>query len=311
MLTGLIDLILHLMKINLTIAFFVSILLLGATGCEKAISFKPADTTPKLVVEATIESGQAPVVILSNSLDYFGQINPQILLNSFVRNADVFISNGVRTHKLKEYTVDLGLGNRIFYYSIDSASLATAFTGTFNTRYSLRIVSNGKEYLANTTIPLLAKKIDSIWWKKAPDNPDTLRVALMAKTTDPPGLGNYIRYFTRRNSEPFYPGENSVFDDQIVDGTTYEVQVDRGLNRNGNNTEGENRVFFLRGDTITLKFTNIDKACFDFWRTMEFGYASVGNPFSTPTKVLGNISNGALGYFGGYAVQNISVVVPQ
>jgi hypothetical protein len=44
---------------------------------------------------------------------------------------------------------------------------------------------------------------------------------------------------------------------------------------------------------------------------MEFSYASVGNPFSTPTKVMSNISNGALGYFGGYASQYRTLIIPQ
>ena len=131
----------------------------------------------------------------------------------------------------------------------------------------------------------------------------------MLKLTDPPGFGDYTRYYTRQNSQPFYPGLTSVFDDQIVDNSTYEVPVERGVDRNAD--RGENYSFFDRGDTVTIKLSNIDKATFDFWRTMEFNYASVGNPFSTPTKVLGNISNGALGYFGGYASQYRTLIIPR
>jgi hypothetical protein len=57
--------------------------------------------------------------------------------------------------------------------------------------------------------------------------------------------------------------------------------------------------------------SNIDKTTFDFWRTMEYSYQSVGNPFSTPTKVMGNISGNALGYFGGYATQYRTLIVPK
>jgi hypothetical protein len=88
----------------------------------------------------------------------------------------------------------------------------------------------------------------------------------------------------------------------------YELQVAPGVDRNLSDRE-EN--FFNRGDTITFKLSNIDKATYDFWRTMEFSYASVGNPFSTPTKVMSNISNGALGYFGGYASQYRTLIIPQ
>jgi hypothetical protein len=62
---------------------------------------------------------------------------------------------------------------------------------------------------------------------------------------------------------------------------------------------------------VTVKVADIDKVTYDFWRTLEFSYQSVGNPFSNPVKVLGNISNGALGYFGGYAAQYHRLVIPQ
>jgi Domain of unknown function (DUF4249) len=132
----------------------------------------------------------------------------------------------------------------------------------------------------------------------------------MARVTDPPGFGNYIRYFTSVNSGNYNPGLNSVFDDQIVDGTTYDIEVEQGIDRNVD-FDFDTYSFFRRGDSVSLKFTNIDKATFDFWRTMEYNYGSIGSPFSSPTKVQSNISNGALGYFGGYAVQYKSMVIPK
>ena len=279
------------------------------TSCEKGITFNLNNTTPSVVVEATIENDQPPVVILSTSFDYFSNISPEILANSFVHNAVIKISNGTTTHQLKEYSYSTGAKIKVYYYSIDSSNLATAFVGAFNTSYTMNIQVNGQTLTSSTTIPLLAKKIDSLWWKKAPDNPDTNKVVLVARATDPPGFGNYIRYFTRVNSDPFYPGLNSVFDDQIIDGKTYTVDVERGVNRN-EKLDMENYSFFNRGDTITLKFANIDKATFDFWRTMEYSYSSIGNPFASPTKVLSNVK-GALGYFGGYAVQYTTLIVPK
>ncbi len=189
------------------------------------------------------------------------------------------------------------------------ANLANAFLGVLNNSYQLSIQVSGKTYTSSTTIPALAKLVDSLWWKKAPDNPDTNKVVLVAKITDRPGFGNYIRYYTKTNSSPLFPGQNSVFDDQVIDGKTYTADVERGVNRN-DTLDRENYSFFNRGDTITLKFANIDKPNYDFWRTMEYSYASIGNPFSSPTKVLGNI-NGALGYFGGYAAQYKTIIVPK
>src|SRR5689334_11833565 len=72
-------------------------------SCERDIDIKLIEQDPKLVVEATIENDQPPVVFLSRSLDYFSQVSPQILSQSLVHNAEVFVSNGNKTHKLKEY----------------------------------------------------------------------------------------------------------------------------------------------------------------------------------------------------------------
>jgi hypothetical protein len=278
-------------------------------SCEKAVSFDLDESSAKLVVEATIENNQAPQVILTKSLNYYSEITTDILANSFVRNAEVYISNGTHTHKLKEYSVPLGGGYSFYFYSIDSSNLSTAFKGELNKLYSLKIISEGKEYLSTTTIPFITRRIDSLFWKQAPGSNDSNKVSLMIKATDQPGYGDYIRYFTKRNSEPFYPALNSVYDDQIIDGTSYEIEVERGIDRNEEFEEGYS--FFDKGDTVTLKLCNIDKATFDFWRTMEFSYSSIGNPFSSPTKVASNISNNALGYFGGYAAQFRTIIIPK
>ncbi|MBS1753343.1 MAG: DUF4249 domain-containing protein [Ferruginibacter sp.] len=280
--------------------FLLPLFCLVFFSCEKNIDFNLKTVEPVLVVDAQIENGAAPTVALSSSLDFFSEISPQLLSNSFVHNAEVTMSNGTLTHTLKEYTVPLGNGYFIYYYGIDSSNLATAFVGEFAKQYSLTIKVNGKTYTANTTIPALTKIFDSIWTKLPPPGVDTSKRLLMARAIDPPGLGNYVRYFTKRNSGPFLPGFNSVFNDDVTDGTTYQGIVEPGVDRNSSIPTGDDRLF-ERGDTISFKLSNIDKATYTFWNTWEFNQQSIGNPFSQPGKVIGNISNGALGAFCGYA----------
>lgn len=285
--------------------FFIATALL--LSCEQDIDFDLKYAEPVLVVDAQIENGQPPTVALSRSLSFFSKISLDILSNSFVRNAEVSMSNGSVTHVLKEYAVPAGNGYFIYYYSIDSANLATAFVGELNKTYNLSIKTDGKIYTAKTNIPALTKVFDSLWTTLPPPNVDTSKRILMTRVTDPPGLGNYVRYFTKKNSERFLPGFNSVFPDEVVDGTTYSGQVDPGVDRNLPVPTGDNR-FFSRGDTISFKLSNIDKATFTFWNTWEFNQQSIGNPFSQPGKVIGNISNGALGAFCGYASQVQTVI---
>ncbi|HZI00624.1 MAG TPA: DUF4249 family protein, partial [Flavisolibacter sp.] len=152
------------------------------------------------------------------------------------------------------------------------------------------------------------KTIDSIFWKKGAFD-DTTKVNVLVRLKDSPGLGDYLRYFTKRNSLPFLPAENSVYDDIFIDGKSYEVPVDPGIDRNNRLTNEANA--FKRGDTVVFKLSMIDRGTYDFWRTMEYSFQAVGNPFASPIKVSGNISNGALGYFGGYASQFRTLIIPR
>ncbi len=286
---------------------WLAVVLFAFVSCEKDIQLQPEIQAPKLVVEAQIEDGQAPYVILSSSLNYFSTIDAATLNGTYVRNAKVSISDGSRNVALQEYSVPIGNGYFFYYYSTGTGG--TLF-GEQGKTYQLSIETGGQLYRSTTHIPFLTKKIDSLWWKKAPFNTDTNKVVLMSRVTDPLGLGNYIRYFTKVNSEEFFPGMNSVFDDQIVDGKTYDIQIDQGVTKN-QKIKFEDYGYFKRGDTVIVKMCNIDKASFDFWKTWEFAYQSIGNPFSTPGKVIGNIDNGGLGSFCGYAVQYKRLIIPK
>ncbi len=287
---------------NCVIAFLVILF----TSCEKNVDLNLKSADPVLVVDGQIEDGQPPIVVLTKSLGFFSNINAQILANAFVHNADVYVSNGVLTHKLKEYTLQLAPGLTAYFYSNDLLNPTTMFMGQLNKGYTLKIISEGQEYNANTFIPNNDLKLDSIWVKPVPFSDDTLKRNLYFRATDPIGLGNSGRYFTKKNSEQYFPGENSVFDDQIIDGQSFNSQIPQGIDRN-NKPSGDNN-FFNKGDTISLKWCNINRQTYNFWNTWEFAFQSIGNPFAQPNKVLGNISNGALGAFCGYAVKYKTII---
>ena len=293
-------------------SYALLLLVMSLIACEKEITISLNEPPASLVVDASIENGLPPVVVLSRSLNYFSRINPEILAASFVRGATVTVSNGSRTVKLREDSVRRNGGLPVYFYTIDPTSPSNMMLGSLNTSYALNINTEGKTYTAQTSIPGITRRIDSLWWEelKGPRDPeDSTSVLIMMRGADKPGFGNYIRYFTRVNRETFLPGFNSVFDDQVIDGSTYTVTIDKGFDRNGDFDTAER--FFKRGDTMTLKLCEIDKSSYDFFRTMEFSFQSVGNPFSSPVKVLGNISNGALGAFTGYAAQYRQLIVPR
>lgn len=280
--------------------FLILCCMMVLLSCEKDIQIEPSNNQPKLVVDAEIENGRPPLVVLSTSLSYFSTIDTATLFASYVKDATVQLSNGTSTINLVRNEIKTQGGARLVFYTSPLNNMMLGETGK---TYQLTIKHNGQEYQSTTTIPNVTKTIDSLWSDKVPNRPtnDSFRV-LKGSIFDPPGLGNYIRYFTQVNNQPFFPGFNSVFDDDIIDGKKYNITIDRGVNRNLP-FERENYGFFKLGDTITVKLTNIDKASFEFWRTWEFAFQSIGNPFSSPGVVKGNISNGALGAFCGYGSQ--------
>lgn len=279
------------------------------SGCEREVQIVPSDLESQVVVEATIESGQPPLVVLTRSLGYFNQLSVQQLAGSFIRGARVTVSDGRQKVQLREFSRPVG-NDSIYFYTVDPLSSPRPFVGALNTSYALEISTSGKLITASTTIPDIARRLDSLWWMPVEGREDSGLVALFSRVTDPRGFGNYIRYYTSVNDSAWLPGPNSVFDDKLVDGTTYDVQLFRGFNRNippDRNSFG----FFRKGEVVDVKLSNIDKTTYDFWRTWEQNQGNVGNPFGVPVKVLGNLSNGAIGYFGGYAAQVMRIRIPR
>jgi hypothetical protein len=275
------------------------------SSCEKNINFTLDASEANLVIDAQIENDRAPVVTLTKSVGFFSEINPMIYASVFVHNAAVYISNGTLTHKLKEVSTPSGYGFNSYYYSIDSSNLSTAFLGELNTNYTLRVVSEDKEYLSSTTIPGLDWVPDTLFYKINPFDTSIFRRDMYITYTEPRGIGNCCRYFTNKNGSGFLPASNSVFNDEIIDGTTITTKLIPGIDRNDPKPE----INFFVGDTVSLKFCNIDKATYTFWNTWEFSLQTIGNPFSQPNKVIGNISNGALGAFCGYAAWYKTTIV--
>src|SRR5512145_1119604 len=178
-------------RLVLLSSFFLLLL-----GCEKKVDFDLKDAAQLLTVDASIENGQDPVVILTKSLNYFSKVTADVISNSLVKDAEVYISNGNTTHQLRRYDgVVPGTTIPFSFYSSDPANPLTIIKGELGKQYQLRIVWQQKEYNATTNIPQIRKTIDSIWWVKAPNTADTsTKTVVRAKVKDPQPFGDYARY---------------------------------------------------------------------------------------------------------------------
>lgn len=291
----------------------IAFTLLVFTACEKEVNIKLNSGEPKVVVDGFIETNLPPVVVLTNSFSYFNKIDLSTLENAFIHDAVITVSNGVQEVTLKEYALDTGLNsNSYYFYSVDTADLAALlFVGQPEVVYTLKIETGGKTYESVTKIPAV-KPLDSIWYEAPPipvaDLPNAMNV--FVRYSDPDTPGNKIRYFTSRNGGLFLPPFNSVYDDDVINGTSFTIGMVPGAVRT-QELNFDSLTHFFRGDSIVVKWAAIDKASFDFWSTMEFSVGTVGNPFSSPVTVASNISGGALGVWCGYGTSYKTLIIPE
>lgn len=297
--------------------FLFLILVLAAiailSSCEKEVKINLTTGETQLVVNGQIEIGQPPFVVLTKSIGYFAKVDLTTLQNSFIHGANVSVSNGTRSIKLREYSIDTAGTAKFYVYTVDTADpSAFSFVGESEKFYTLSIESEGKKYTSTTKIPA-PRNIDSMT-AIAPREPSAkapTAMQLMVYYSDPDTPGNAVRYFTRRNSEPYYPGLNSVFDDQVVNGTkNAKFPLSAGSAR-GSADFSDSTGYVFKGDTVTLRWASIDQSVFTFYSTFEYSIGTVGNPFASPINVKSNVSNGALGIWAGYGSSYYTIVIPK
>ncbi len=289
----------------------VYILLLFSLGCTKSIDFQLPEVEQIIVVEATVESGLPPRVVLTNSQGYFDPIDSNILNDIFVHEAVITLNDGSNDYTLQEINF-----NGIYLYT----SLEFGAIGQLGKTYSINIDVNDKNIQASTKIPH-SLMLDSIWFEKY-DAYDSLGF-IGTKFTDPDTLGNCYRWFAQRintykynypppfdnvkgttkDSRPLAPIGSST-DDKLFNGLSFEFAFPRGEDGNfeGPDDEGIEEGFFKTGDTILIKSTTTTYPVYLYVRAMENAAVSNGGIFGSSGNLPYNIQGDGIGIFYGYGV---------
>lgn len=296
--------------------FFTGISVFFFSSCEKEVHISlPAGNT-SLVVNGQIETGLPPYVVLTRSIGYFSKVDLKTLEGSFIHDAVVTVSDGARTFRLREYPFDSTSGSSTVHFYLYSTDIddpdAINFFGEPGKTYQLNIEWEGKTYTSFTKIPV-TQPVDSIVAVPPDSKPAKAPTALqlIVYYSDPDTPGNAVRYFTRRNREPFYPGPNSVFDDAVINGSKngkYPIQVgSSGTDIDFTDSTG----YVFPGDTVTLKWAGIDRGVYNFFVAYEYAVGTIGNPFASPINVPSNVNNGALGIWAGYGATYTTLIIPK
>lgn len=298
-------------------------------GCEKEITVKLPETEPKVVVEGSIETGQAPLVFLTRTQSYFAPTSVASIAATFISDAKVWVNGDSLTRVcsslipdslIEQVAASTGIAASILRAANICAwtKLDGSLVGVEGQTYDLRVEALGKVITSRTTIPQ-GVALDSAWFKLANQRPndDTLGF-IWARLTDPDTVGNAFRWFARRtNAGPDGQPKDSrylaplfsVFNDRYINGLSFDFNYNRGSVpfSTAEDDTNEERGYFKVGDTVSVKFTSIGQAEYRFFDSFANNVSSQGDVFSNPSNVRTNI-NGGLGIWAGYATRFRTVV---
>ena len=278
-------------------------------ACEKTIEIELPDPNPAIVVHGHIEPDSFAYVSLSRNSPYFDPVDLQTVAGLLINGAlvTVEVDNTIDTLRpdfnFQHWTIFNYRGQKI--------------KGEPGKTYKLRISHEDVELEAITTIPI-PLPLDSLWHRtrasiireegaSEPSRRDSELVNLYFRYIDPPGFGNSVRAFTRKNSEVQWSSDfNSIYNDDLVNGQSVEFVLRRGKEAYlfADSASFDEFGYFELNDTIQVKWCAITKPHYNFWLTLNSAVGGSGNPFATPTIVATNIRSirgKGLGIWGGYS----------
>ena len=299
-------------------------LLIGLTGCEEEyIPVSPGEVDD-LVVEGYIEAGESPLptyVILTRAIPFFSDFGVDEFENLYVRGATVeFVVAGGQRYPLTQVcwedldpalkevvAAQLGLSSGELPFNLCVyVDIAQAIEPEPGKRYDLEVRYEEKELRASTLIPHHVP-LDSLWFLPPRGEPNDTMAELWCRITDPADEANYYRYLTGVNGGRLIAGFSTVTDDAFFDGQSFDFPLSKSEDPN-EDVDPDLFGLFQRGDTVRLKWCNIDEEHYYFWSTLETSRTRQG-PFSSYVRIASNVEGG-LGIWGGYSVSYYDLVVP-
>jgi hypothetical protein len=265
---------------------FLAILVIAVavSSCQKVVSIDLNKTNPHIVIEGTVTDRATPdSVVLSESGNYF---EPSLYFPP-VSGALITISDDLgQIDTLREATSGM--------------YISRSLSGIPGRTYSLRVIVHGTEYDAVSSMPHKVS-IDSLYTTPLREFDGDVGYNLYVMFKDPPEPGNYYRV-NLRISRPLPPdsvtGERyHLFSDKLMNGNEVTIRMRTGRS-------------VVTGDTMFVELLSIDKAAYEYYRTLNSILTSDRAPTSlAPANPNTNLSNGSLGYFAAFTVDSKSIVL--
>ncbi len=313
------------MKQILTVWTVAAIIGMLVLSCEKEVEVEIPPVEAQVVVEGTIEPGQPPFILVRWSQGLFDPLDIEAFNSFFIHDAEVRVNGQLMSEVCTDILPDtllpalseatgIALENLyVLNFCVYSNPINNPeqVIGQVGETYNLEVKVGDRVLTSTTSIPP-AIPLNDIWYKTWA-NTDSLGL-LWAELTDPATPGNGYRWFAKRiNLRPgdpegrpkdlnYHTPLGSAFDDEFLNGTTFEFGFGRGTGLNSTAPEDNNAEagFFKEGDTVVVKFCTITKPAAVSIRSLEQQVLTTGNPFASPANIESMI-DGGLGLWVGYS----------
>ena len=273
------------MKNHYTNIILAALLSASLTSCEEVISIDLNTASPRLTVTAIVTDQPGPYeVVLSKTESYFSSND----LFTAVRSAVVTISD------------DAG-NSEILPETVPGTYLTSALQGVNGRTYHLKIVAENQTYEADSYLPypialdsVISQKVTTTTHKVSSNS-----YYLKCMFEDPVGSADYYRVESTVASTDTLASVYQIYSDQVTDGQKIIFPLLRPT--------------FILGDTALVELYHINTSNYDYFKTANNILRNKKGPMAAASapqaNPLTNISGGAMGYFGTFAVSRKRVII--
>lgn len=256
-------------------------------SCEKVVYLDLNTADTRIVIEGNITSEPGPYEVrITTTGDYYTADGIAPISGALVIISDNFGSS--------DTLVEESSGVYLTQY----------LSGQSGNTYSLDIFHEDKEYSGSEALPYKVS-IDSLSYFEIPPNSgpppedeNNKVYNIFCNFKDPAEFENYYRFKLKINGEEAKSrgGNYNVSSDQLFNGQIVKYVI-----------------WYVEAaplDTITIEMETIGFNTYEYYRTLNDALSS-GGMGGTPYNPITNLSNNALGYFGAYTSDSMSVIIEE
>jgi Domain of unknown function (DUF4249) len=274
---------------NIPFFLYVSLfsLLISLAACgnlEKEVTLDFPQNAGQLVVESYLVPNQPFQVLITKSNGFFDPLGltTDFLLKSLEGDAKVSISHNGKVYNLKnQLFVNPTNGLIGNYVATETVPLS------YNQDFQLNISTKAGKTITGVTRLLPPVPIDSVVVEFDAVKDTSSRARAFMYYKDDTKTANYYRRILQRMRK----GQLRTEQDFVTDDLIFDTEKQAFGSRYG----------FKNGDTIINTLCNVDRAYYDYFRSVLLAEQANGNPFGQGVPIKSNISGTAeaIGIFTG------------